>query len=543
MWVLVSSVGAFIVTLAVTPLVMRLARRLGAIDKPQPDKVHVNPTPRLGGFAILAGVGVGALAVGWSSELTFSTPLIACLGAAIAMSLVGAADDCRNWSARTKFLLQLPVAIAVVMLGVSFTRFEIPGILYLDLGSIGPVVTVFWLVGVTNAFNLIDGLDGLATSLALIISVGLGLLFLLTGTIAPAVIAFSVAGSSFAFLFYNSSPARVFLGDTGSLMLGMLLGSLVVLATHLPYLPGGSLSVAIAFFIYPVADTLVVIARRQLYGKPIFNGDHGHIHHLLLDFGIGHRGATWLLMLATAAGIVVASSLSARTHLLTIIVLMVLCTAAGFGLRSIGFFAPFLPTTIRHRRAQFGCIYHLGGLLRSRLALSLDREAVIDHVIDGIRGFGVIECVMQIRGGDRLTVRLTEPPPEGSPRLNVTIGSHNLTLAAVLDADAPADLLYEYRYQLSRLVLAADAQLTALDRTAVVDTVADGKAGQGSKGRSASGSGSHDAHERPLPASASSGRLKAVVEIDVAARGHDAPSGRHVWYSSRDTSIRDRGKI
>lgn len=276
---------------AVTALVIRQARKLKLVDRPGARKVHTSAVPRLGGVAVMA-VTVCVLG-GWmlAGRGVLDSPttsrLTALLGAALVMGLIGLSDDLANLRARYKLLGQFALAVVAVRMGVSLDLAAILGASGPLIRVAGFVLSVVWLVGVTNSLNLIDGLDGLAGGIA---AIALGLtaaICLATGQAAAAVVSLVVLGCVGGFLAHNIRPARIFLGDSGSLFLGFLLGGLVlVLANKAGPAPLAALPVVALGL--PILDTASAMLRRVLERRPIFAPDRRHVHHCLLARGFSH---------------------------------------------------------------------------------------------------------------------------------------------------------------------------------------------------------------------------------------------------------------
>jgi UDP-GlcNAc:undecaprenyl-phosphate GlcNAc-1-phosphate transferase len=322
------AVTAALVTGLVTPLVGWFARRIGAVDVPSdPRKVHTAAVPTLGGLAILLGL-LAALGVAWLVPAfdplfeTTSEPVALLLGAVV-ISAIGVADDLFGLPATVKLAGQLLAALAVVIFGIQLVHFWVPGLQVVALSSdLGMVLTVVALVAMINAVNLIDGLDGLAAGVVGIAAVAFFLFAVrstATGlqveripTSAPLVAAV-LAGLCLGFLFHNTHPARIFMGDTGSMLLGLLLGiagvSYVGRTTAPSYVDFyGSVPLFIPALVLavPFLDTAFAITRRLVRRQPITAADKGHLHHLLLAFGHSHRRAVlvlyyWSTLLAVAS--------------------------------------------------------------------------------------------------------------------------------------------------------------------------------------------------------------------------------------------------
>ncbi len=282
-------------TALLAPAVARLAMSLGAFDHPGPRKTHRDPIPSLGGLAIVFGIGVGtAVAMvpyPWREEMPARE--LAYFAIAIFIILVvGVLDDLNGVSVVQKFLFQILAAIIVIQIG---WRIEVIRLPFFDdqieLGLLGPLVSLLWIVGVTNAINLLDGLDGLANGIVAIISLTLMLYALLQGSLITVIVTGAVAGSCLAFLRFNWEPAQIFMGDSGSLTLGFALASFT-LHSSLKSPAAVAILVPILALGLPVIDTLLVMAIRFLEGSGssfpervagMFKADRRHLHHLALS--------------------------------------------------------------------------------------------------------------------------------------------------------------------------------------------------------------------------------------------------------------------
>ncbi len=316
MTIAVSVVIAFVAALAsalvLTPWVMRLAARVGAIDLPNQRKVHKTPTPRMGGVAVFLSlaVGLGVLAILKPTLLT-STWLAGWDGLLLFVALVsvvalGISDDIKNLKPLHKFAGQLVLALIVYFsgFGISIDRTVFAGTVF-SLGVFDLPLTLLWIVGVTNALNLIDGLDGLASGVAMIAALTMAPIAFLQGDIATAVVTILLSGALLGFLRYNFNPAKIFLGDSGSLFLGFIL-SILALKSSTKASTGFAILIPILALGLPIMDTFLSMARRFLNSflpenagarklkdtlKFIFQPDKGHVHHRLISQGFTTRKA------------------------------------------------------------------------------------------------------------------------------------------------------------------------------------------------------------------------------------------------------------
>lgn len=320
---LTALVLAAIVTWATTPVVIRLAARLGAVDHPTARKVHRSPIPRIGGAAVcvgfIAGVLVGAIRDGYLGALPSRHVYFLSMGAAVAaMFALGFVDDLRGLSFRSKFAVQILVGTAIWFAGFRIDSFANPLLGgSIELGPFSLPVTVFWIVGVTNAINLIDGLDGLATGSALVTTSTVAAIAIYQGKPGVIILSLALVGSLLGFLPYNFNPARIFLGDSGSMFLGFVLSVISIRGCQ----KGTTVVAVVAPLLLlglPLLDTTLAIVRRGWSltragvgeGRGVgwmirnlhrlFLPDRGHLHHRLLDGGVSHRKAVLILYLAGA---------------------------------------------------------------------------------------------------------------------------------------------------------------------------------------------------------------------------------------------------
>jgi UDP-N-acetylmuramyl pentapeptide phosphotransferase/UDP-N-acetylglucosamine-1-phosphate transferase len=287
---LLSFVTAFIVTLLTIPPLIQLINRYKLYDIPDERKKHKMPVPTMGGIAIMAGLIVSSLI--WQ-PLQAEFGQLAFFFSLLALMFTGIMDDIKDLSAKYKFAIQIAIATLIAVSGIRITSFNgLFGIDTLPLYS-QFFFTILAIVGITNAFNLVDGIDGLAGGLAFMSLITLGLFLTLSGDINTALIAFAAAGGVLAFLYFNFNPARIFMGDTGSLVLGFIISVLCVrllqvntFATH-PVLPNAPVFV-LGITLVPVFDTLRVFITRTWKGSSPFLADRTHIHHLLTNNGFSH---------------------------------------------------------------------------------------------------------------------------------------------------------------------------------------------------------------------------------------------------------------
>ena len=276
-----------------TPAVVRLALRLKAVDLPGGRKRHRGAMPRLGGIAIVASIAIclgpsllllkdGGLAISPMEVLGFTAAAAIIFG-------VGLTDDIRGLGPLQKLFFQLLAASIVVAIGWEFSALRLPGEGRFALGAVAPVVSVLWIVGVTNAINFIDGLDGLAAGIVAIIASSMLLLAVLQSSPETVIVTACIVGACVGFLRHNWRPAKIYMGDSGSLTLGFVLAA-VTLRSSVKASAAVAILVPILALGLPVIDTLLVMWYRFLRGHRrmnrvarIFHGDRKHLHHLLLE--------------------------------------------------------------------------------------------------------------------------------------------------------------------------------------------------------------------------------------------------------------------
>jgi UDP-GlcNAc:undecaprenyl-phosphate GlcNAc-1-phosphate transferase len=312
-----SAIATFIlgvlVTAALTPLVRRLALRVGAVDSPGGRKVHARQVPRLGGIAIVIGFFVPLVTLfvlGTNAGRIFFSATRVTGGLIVGALLivgVGLLDDLRGVGAKTKLLVQILAAVVAFACGMRIDAVSLPWVGAFELGWLALPATVVWVVGIVNALNLIDGLDGLAAGVAFFACLTNFAIASLTGNVFIFLVMASLGGALIGFLFYNFHPARIFMGDCGSMFLGFVLASASLLGAGTQKSPTLIAIVApILALGLPIADTLLTIARRFLARRSIFVADRGHIHHRLLDMGLTHRRAVLSLYVLSIAFTVLA---------------------------------------------------------------------------------------------------------------------------------------------------------------------------------------------------------------------------------------------
>ncbi len=334
------NIAAVLISLAVSlllmPLLIKLFARRSLIDKVERRKIHDREVPTMGGAGFVGAFAITILLMGSFEQLSLHRVELLTISV---MFVVGLRDDLIELNAISKLIAQLVPAILLIFL----TNLVFPSLYgFLGINEIpywlGALISLLTIIGLTNSYNLIDGLDGLAGSLAVLAAILLGAWFYVQGETYYAFIAFAFVGSLFGFLYYNWQPAKIFMGDTGALVIGFLLSVLSIRFIDLnASLPAGSLlkftsgvSVAVSISIIPIFDTLRIITVRLLKRKSPFSPDKNHTHHILLRLGFSHATATLLLVVVNIlfVGIAVALDFLGDNLLMPLLIAL----AVGFSL-------------------------------------------------------------------------------------------------------------------------------------------------------------------------------------------------------------------
>jgi len=330
---LISFALAFIVAFAATPIAKRVAYKVGAVDVPKDGRrMHKRPLARLGGLAIISGFlfsllfNVVSSFFGILSPVTFSRQLLGLIIGILIIISIGFLDDVRPLKAKYKLAFQIAAALIVAYTGTRIEIATIPftkdGTLHFDKFYIlSYVLTVLWIVGITNAINLIDGLDGLAAGITAIASLSLFIVSLIYDRWDMAVLTAILAGATLGFLPYNFNPAKIIMGDTGAYFLGFVLGVISIKGTLKSYT---AIAIAIPLLILglPLFDTLFAIIRRILKRKPIMAPDRSHLHHRLIDMGLTTRQSVLILYIVSSVlglGAIVLADKGAFTAVILIV--------------------------------------------------------------------------------------------------------------------------------------------------------------------------------------------------------------------------------
>ena len=314
-----------------TPPVKNFAHKVGAIDVPKDARrMHKKPIPRLGGLAIYGGFLCSILIFGQLDE----TMLCVLLGAAIIVAL-GIFDDVLALGAKLKFVVQIvaaaiPVCIGDLQIGLFTNLNPLSDTPFVHLGILAVPVTIIWIVGITNAVNLIDGLDGLAVGVSSIAAITMLAVALLTGNMPIAITMAALAGACIGFMPYNLNPAKIFMGDTGSTFLGYMLATVSIMGLFKFY---AVISFAVPFLILglPIFDTANAIIRRVAAGRSPMSPDRGHVHHKLIDMGFNQKQAVAILYAISATLGLTAVVLTSSGEVQAIVLLLAVLAAILVG--------------------------------------------------------------------------------------------------------------------------------------------------------------------------------------------------------------------
>ena len=295
LWVklILAGVVACLVCFAMTPPVKRFAELIGAVDQPSERRINKVPIPRMGGLAIFLGFVLTALLF-----VPLSTQVTGILLGAVIIAVMGAVDDIVSLNAWIKLLGQIVAAVVVIRCGVVFDAISNPNPLSptttIEVGWLSVPLTILWIVACTNAVNLIDGLDGLAVGVSAISSLTMLVVSLIVSEPSVSLLLAALTGACLGFIPYNRNPAKIFMGDVGSQLLGFVLSTVSILGLF-------KLHAIITFVVpflalaLPLADTTFAFFRRILRGQSPFHPDRGHLHHRLLAMGMSQKQAVALM--------------------------------------------------------------------------------------------------------------------------------------------------------------------------------------------------------------------------------------------------------
>lgn len=312
MWgnIAIAFILAFIVAFMATPYTIKIANKIGAVDIPKDKRrMHTKKMPKFGGPAVILGFIVSVIyliivmsiegSLDLFAEQEYGKKLLGVLLGIVVLAITGIIDDIKTLKPWQELIGQIIAAIIVVSFGTKIEHLDIPYLYMVGLNDVfSTIITILWIVGVTNAINLIDGLDGLSSGISLISCISLLIIFLMNGspTIATVLVT-AMSGALVGFLPYNFSPAKTFIGDTGSNFLGFMLAVVSILGVAKTY-TAAVIVLPVIVLGLPIFDVLFAIIRRIAKGKSIkavFKPDKGHLHHRLVEKGFSQKQAVLIL--------------------------------------------------------------------------------------------------------------------------------------------------------------------------------------------------------------------------------------------------------
>jgi UDP-GlcNAc:undecaprenyl-phosphate GlcNAc-1-phosphate transferase len=332
-------IGVFMLALAtsfiLTPFVKKLAHKLGAIDVPKDERrIHNKPIPRMGGLAIFVSFLV------WSIVFSsFDEHVIGIIAGGAIIVIMGIMDDIKPLRPWQKLSFQIAASIVLIAFDISVKSVTVPFFTRggsINTGWFGIPITMLWVIGITNAFNLIDGLDGLSCGLGLISALTLFGVALISQRYTAVLLTAILAGACMGFLPFNFNPASIFMGDTGAQFLGFALGAISIQGA-IKSAAAVAAAVPILALGLPIYDTLFAMVRRKINNRPIMEADRGHLHHRLLDLGMTQRQVVSIMYIISGIlgmASILAMQLSNKKSytLLVVVCAVVLALAIELGL-------------------------------------------------------------------------------------------------------------------------------------------------------------------------------------------------------------------
>ena len=339
---LTSFIVSFVFVCIATPVLIKIGLKFGFVDQVNQRKIHRGAIPRIGGIGISLGTLLPIFLLFYVHSgvpvATTESIFLFFIGG-LGISLVGLFDDIRGINAKIKFLFQIVIAVVATMHGALITSLPMPWG-RLELGFFGYILTVFWIIGIINAFNLIDGMDGLSSGITLFSSLTIAMLAIVNGFLPTALVALALAGAVTGFLIYNFNPAKIFMGDSGSMFIGYILAVLSLRSQSKAHAVVSILVPIIAMGL-PILDTTLAFMRRLLRHQSIFSADKQHIHHFLLSLGFNQR-KTVLIMYAISIIFTILSMLmifkkSLDTNIDTFLIVIVFAIIVFVIIKKLGY--------------------------------------------------------------------------------------------------------------------------------------------------------------------------------------------------------------
>lgn len=334
---LITFILAGITSAIIAPLSIRLARKVGAVDVPNDERrIHTKAMPRIGGISFIIGFFVATIFALLTTNIEDQTNLFGFFIGLAIITCVGFLDDVYHLKPWHKLLGQIIAAILVIVSGLRICYINIPFLVLYGLNdALSVIITFAWIIGVTNAINLIDGLDGLATGVSAISTLSLIVVFILNGAPElPIILAVALLGGLIGFLPFNFNPAKTFMGDTGSNFLGFVLATISMIGMAKTYTLI-TIILPVVVLGLPIFDTLFAIVRRTAHHKSIMEADRGHIHHRLIDAGLSQKQAVLVLYSVTALLGILAVIILESNIWKAIILLSILAILSVIGRRSV----------------------------------------------------------------------------------------------------------------------------------------------------------------------------------------------------------------
>ncbi len=324
---LTSFIISFVFVCAVTPALIKIGKKFGFVDQVNQRKIHRGTIPRIGGIAISIGTMLPILHLFIIFKLRnivdieTRNNMLLYFGGGLAISFLGLIDDIKGVNAKIKLLFQTVIAIAATQHGALIQSLPMPWG-RLELGFLGYIITVLWIVCIINAFNLIDGMDGLSSGITLFSSLTLAILAIVNGYLSVAVVALALAGAVTGFLIFNFNPAKIFMGDSGSMFIGYILAILSLRGQSKAHAIVSILVPIIAMGL-PILDTTLAFLRRILRHQSVFMADKQHIHHFLLSLGFNQRKTVLILYSISISFTILAMIMIFNNNINTFLILLV----------------------------------------------------------------------------------------------------------------------------------------------------------------------------------------------------------------------------
>lgn len=321
---------AAVLSLGFTPVAKKIANRLGAIDVPRDERrIHKKPIPRMGGLAIYISFALMSLVFSG-----FNIHVMGIILGGTMLVILGMLDDINPLKPLHKLIIQILAAVVLILFGVKISGITLPFVSsseMISIGNLGIPLTILWVVGVTNAVNFIDGLDGLASGLGVIFSITLFAISIISDRYVAMLLTSILAGSCLGFLPYNFNPASIFMGDTGSQFLGF---TLAAIATQGAIKSAAAVAFAVPILILwiPIFDTLFAMVRRKINNRPIMEADRGHLHHRLLDLGLSQKQVVvimYIISIVLGAAAIIAMTLSTKKSYFILLLVLFITVSIG----------------------------------------------------------------------------------------------------------------------------------------------------------------------------------------------------------------------